>query len=272
MTGRIRKHYDLIVGLGTMCSCSQALRAAELQLLSMPFDWVGGPGVLAKVRMMRDDFAGWLGSEGWTKLPDPPHATNSCWKDRWGFTPLHDFRIGVPFEDELPLVRTRYRRRIGRMNGIIDAAQRVLLVYIETPKYEKVAPGELDDARCVLNERWPDVCFEFLVLRYAEGVPFDRRTDESGNGWRFVSYDYRNRKEADWLADYAAIAKWLRREYSVTDYRTLEEREAWKGHSRKRAYAKYHVGNFLEYAFIKLQYKLYRHLRTRLERRGIAGI
>lgn len=267
-----RTQYDLIISLGTMCSCAQALRTAGLQFLSMPFDWVGGPGVLFKAQMMRDDFAGWWDAEGWTKMPDPPHSMNPWWKDKWGFTPGHDFHNGISFEEELPIIRARYRRRIDRMNRIIGASHRVLLVYIETPRYDVVEPGECARARKALNERWPNVSFEFLVLKHEEGVAFDRRREERGDCWRIVAYDYRNYREEGWFADCHEVAKWLRKDYSVADYRTDEERKAWKTRPKKDEYARYNVHNVFEYLYVKIQFKIFKHLRTRLERRGVVGV
>ena len=267
-----RKCYDLVIGLGTMCSCSQALRTASLQLLSMPFDWVGGPGLVFKAKMMRDGFAGWWDAEGWTKLPDPPHSMNPRWRDKWGFTPIHDFHNGISFEEELPIIRARYRKRVDRLNRLIGAASSVLILYVETPDFEKTAPGDADAARRALNERWPQIRFDFLILKYEEGRSFRERMDEQRDGQRIVTYDYRNYKEETWTADFVRIARWLKRDYCVPDYRTLEEKKAWKTKPRQDEYARYNVHNVFEYLLVKFQFKIFKHLRKRLERRGVVGV
>lgn len=267
-----RLHYDVVIGLGTMCSCSQALREAKLQLLSLPFDWVGGPGIPFKARMMRDDFAGWWSDDGWKKLPEPPHSTNSWWEDKWGFTPLHDFHNLRTFEEQLPDVRARYRRRIDRLNALLDAAKRVLLVYVEAPRYARAEPGNPEEARKILQERWPQVQFDFLILKYVEGVSFADRRETLADGVRTVAYDYRDRGEKEWLADFVAIARWLRAEYAVVDYRTAAEKKAWKARPKQDEYRRYNVRNAFEYVWVKLQFKIYKHLRKRLEKRGVYGI
>ena len=265
----MKRKYDVVFGMGAACSCSQALREAGLQLASFPFDWVGGPGACFKAQMMVDDFAGWFGPETFTRLEPPKFSTAAWYRDKFGFTPIHDFHADVPFDEELPKVREKYRRRIDRLARLLDAAKRALVVYIESDGFETASVEDAARVRETLAGRWPGVAFDVLLMKYREGVPFSRRIDESGDGWRLVQYDFKDRGEEEWRVDWRQVARWMKGEYEVADYRTADEKSQWKRLSRKQKYAEFKAANWWDYTVTKVQYKMYKHLRTRLDRKGV---
>ena len=63
------KNYDFVFGLGRACACTQSLRSAGLQLLSLPWDWITyqltpqGPDLLLRVDLIASGFAGWFEEE-----------------------------------------------------------------------------------------------------------------------------------------------------------------------------------------------------------------
>ena len=63
------KKYDFIFGIGRACACSQSLRKAGLQLLSLPWDWLAttptpdGPDLDMRLKIMESGFADWLREE-----------------------------------------------------------------------------------------------------------------------------------------------------------------------------------------------------------------
>ena len=265
----MKKKYDMIFSMGAACSCSQALREAGLQFASFPFDWVVGPGICFRAQMIADDFPGWLEPETFIRVETPKFSTSVWYRDKFGFSLIHDFHVGVPFDEELPLVRAKYRRRIDRLSRLLDSANRALVVYIESGGAASASADDAVKVRETLARRWPCVDFDVLLVKYREGVPFSRRSDETGEGWRFVQYDFKDRREDEWRVDWRQVARWLRKEYEVVDYRTAEEKAQWKSRARKREYAEFKATNWWGYAVTKIQYKIYKHLRKRLLRKGI---
>ena len=261
--------YDVIFGMGYACSCTQALREAGLQHASFPFDWVGGRGIRFKAQLMADDFPKWFEPGTLTRMPDQKFSFHAFYRDIYDFTPIHDFSANVPLEEELPKVHAKYRRRIDRLARLLDGAKRVLVVYIETLTSAKSDPADIPEVRSTLARRWPNVKFEFLLLRFGEGVPFAERAEETGDGWRLVTYDYKDRKEEEWRADWHQIGHWLKTQYAVVDYRTEAEREAWRQSRRHADWARYHATSWTDYLMTKMRYKIYKHLRTVLSRKGV---
>ena len=263
------KKYDVIFGMGAACSCSQALREAGLQFASFPFDWAGGHGICFKAQLMVDDFPGWFEPGTLTRIQESKFSTCAWYRDKFGFTPLHDFPIDVPLEERLPVVRAKYRRRVDRLARLIDSARRVLVVYVESDGFERATAEDAVKMRETLARRWPGVAFDALIMKYREGVPFSRRLDESGDGWRIVQYDFKDRNEEEWRVDWRQVARWMKGEYEVVDYRTADEKAKWKMRSRQQKYAGFKATNWWGYVVTKIQYKIYKHLRTRLDRKGV---
>lgn len=259
--------YDFVLGLGTTCLCSQALRAANLQLTSFPFDWVGGRELSVKARHMVEGFPGWF-EPGTLTLIDSPCKTalTTAWSDTLGYTPVHDFHRGIPLEEELPKVRAKYRRRIARMERLLNQSRRVLLVCVDMPNYPVSTPEEAVKARQVLQERWPKTEFDFLFFKNGKSPTVDA---PSTDGIRIVTLPYLS-GEANTATDgVEVIAAWLRDRMRVRDYRTSDERRTWKQKVRQRKYGEYNAKSFWGYCLTRWQYKIYRSLHKRLSRKGV---
>ena len=69
------KTYDFVFGLGRACACTQTLRKAGLQHLSLPWDWIAvdynptEPDLLERVNIIRTDFKDWFNQESATTCP-----------------------------------------------------------------------------------------------------------------------------------------------------------------------------------------------------------
>lgn len=63
------RKYDFIFGIGRACACSQSLRRAGLQLLSLPWDWLAinpkpeGSDLHIRLHIMENGFSDWLNKE-----------------------------------------------------------------------------------------------------------------------------------------------------------------------------------------------------------------
>lgn len=262
------RNYDLILGMGMDCRCSQTMRAAGLQFLSFPFDWLRGPSLPERAHHMVDDFPHWLNPET-LKPVDSPHTTalTTIWTDCFGYTFVHDFHRSVPMDEELPKVRAKYRRRIERMKRLIGASSRVLLVCVEMPGFPTVAEEHPGEVRRILRTKWPDVQFDFLIIRNCEdGAVAD---EDRPDGIRMVRRNYLRTGGTAPAADVDGLAAWLKGEYSVRDYRTPAERRDRRRKARLTKYAEFNATGFWDYFRLRLQYKLYRHLHKRLVRKGV---
>jgi len=264
--------YDLAFSVGATCRCSMALREGGLQYCSFPFDWTGGPTVCQKVELLCRDFKGWMLRENFVKVCESRYGHGVYWRDdALGYHFAHEFNDLAPIDEQLPAVRERLMRRGRRLRAMLAKAKRALVVFVETPDFGPETPESLLKARELLMVRWPNVMFDMLLVRHAEGVPLKKFQDEESDGVRMVQFDFRDRREKDgnWMADQKLIGKWLKAEYAVADYRTEEERRKWSELRRAQKFARYAATGWLDYFVTKYRYKLYVHLRKKLDPRGI---
>lgn len=267
----MKAKYDLIFSVGSSCGCSQALRHAGLQHISLPFDWVGGRCLRDKAELLRENFAGWFDRDTFELVTVPRFGRETYWRDKWGFVPIHDLNTSVPLERQLPLVQKKYRRRTSRLFRLLSASRKVLAVNLDDPLF---LPAGEEDARClreVLSQKWPETEFDILLLKQERGRALANRKESAGNGLRIVTFDcLRYDEQPQGVLDYRAIGDWLAAEYDVVDYRTPEERKQAKRKRRAAEYAKMGAASFGGYCWNKAQYKLYKHLKKKLEKKGLA--
>jgi len=267
----MRQKYDLIFPIGASCGCSQALRHAGLQHISLPFDWTAGRDLSTRADRIREEFAGWFERDTFELVTVPKFGHDTYWRDKWGFVPLHDLNTSQPLESQLPAVRAKYERRIRRLFRLIAGSRRVLAVHLDDPLF---VPANADDARHVhdvLSAKWPGTEFDVLVLKNERGRALADRQETSGEGWRIVTFDcLRYDEQPQGVLDYRKVGDWLATEYDVIDYRTPEERRQASRKRRAAAYAKMGAASFWGYCWNKAQYKLYKHLKKDLARRGVA--
>lgn len=263
MTGVMsRIRYDLVFGLGFACSCSESLRAAKLQLLSFPYDWiVPTPGVdyghelLNRIREIEDEFRQWL-------LPDDlefAHGNEETGKDvyvsrRLKYTFNHDFPQGVPYDEMLPSVRAKYRRRAERLIGLLRTSRRVLIVRIDRPDL----PVATEIADCqetvrALERKFQGTRFDFLQVSCEAGAAglHEETFGDRVTRWRL---DYRDLRPGieNWRVDIPQMGRLLRARFAVRDYRTREERKAFDSARRAKRYAKLGAHGFLDYQLRRL--------------------
>jgi len=267
----MKQKYDLIFSAGSSCACSQALRHAGLQHISLPFDWAGGRCLRDKADRLQEDFAGWFERDTFELVTVPKFGRTTYWRDKWGFVPIHDLNTSQPLEQQLPAVQEKYRRRIRRLYRLLSASHRVLVVNLDDPLF---LPGTEEDARRlrdVLSQKWPNAQFDVLLVKDERGRALADRKDSADGGLRVVTFDcLRFDEQPQGVLDYRKVGDWLASEYDVVDYRTPEERKQAKRKRRMAEYAKMGAKSFWGYHWNKVQYKLYKHLKKDLERRGVA--
>ena len=172
-----KKRYDLIFSIGEACSCSQSLRKAKMQRASYPLDWVFGSDFLGRIHLLVSGFDRYIEK---ADLEDTHsnngdqanlcHVYHNAHNDM-GFN--HDFLEGVPFDEAYSAVRQKYDRRIARLYANIDAAPRVLVVFIEKPDTLSNASNEdILNGFKQLKEKYPVKTIDLLYFSlYQNMVP-----------------------------------------------------------------------------------------------------
>lgn len=242
----MRKTYNLVLALGEACSATETLREAGLQHLSFPYDWLATAEVdterakhdfVTRAVTVANRFPDWIGKENLSFVASTPQNGKDVYLDkRLGLIFNHDFLSGVPFDEMFEKVNARYRKRITRLLELLADAKRVLLVRVERPADKLLTPMPVSiedcrEARRVLSEAYPNATFDVLLFA------FDRGRDEKNMiveeiepGLRRIAFDYHN--YAPGFLEYAVrvdkTAAILKRYASVVDYRTDDEKAAYR--------------------------------------------
>ena len=265
----MQAEYDFVFSLGAACSCSQSLRLAGLQFASFPFDWLYGGSITTRVEGLLTGFDGWFDAAQLVKHEIPWKFEHEAYRHlKTGIVYKHDFDWNRPVAETAGAVREKYARRLKRLEEHLAASRRVLAVWIATPTTAAPADDELIACRARLAARWPGAGIELLALACERGRAFaDRVVRDAAPGVRVVSFDYFDGR--DEFIDNEKMAAFLKSALAAADYRTPEERRAWPAKQRALRYAQYGATNFWGYFVNKAHYRLYRHLKRWLARRGL---
>ena len=243
-----RLQYDLILPFGIACSCSQSLRRAGLQHLSLPFDWIGRQkneafweaDASSRAAFIRNGFANFLDLEDFDYHGDHTNGKAKYLNRRTGFIFLHDFPAGVPIADSIAAIREKYARRISRLYQLLDASKRILLCRLDRPDLGAFTTlEECRAARRILAERCPAATIDVVLLQCDPSVPFaEHELVRVEDGVFRLAFDYRDTAPtADpKIPDLKMTAAALAAHFTVRDYRTAEEKRA---HARKKQLAKW---------------------------------
>ena len=266
------ERFDFVFSLGAACSGTETLRAAGLQYASFPFDWLLGPGPADRVKMMAGEFSGWMDSaEDFEEISNPDAFRHAPWRNRrTGYSYMHDFDQGVPLAEQLPAVREKYARRIDRLLKLVRRSRRVLVVWTGDPRDGiRLSEGEIGACLEMLRTKFPGVEFRMFVFECVSGIPHsDPEVSCSSESVR-VAFDYRVPDAGnDWAIRQELLLPYLAR-YSVADYRTPELRRAHARAERARDRERFPSKTYAGYLMTKFMFKLYKHLKKTLERRGV---
>ena len=128
------KKYDLIFSLGEACSCTQSLRDASLQIFSYPYDWLYGSDFRGRVNILLDDFKRFIDKDDLKYSHGERSIKCNAYKNFFNdITFNHDFLASIDFDKMYGLVKTKYDRRIRRLLFQMEKANKILIVYLETP-------------------------------------------------------------------------------------------------------------------------------------------
>lgn len=268
------ERYDFTFSLGFGCGVTQSLRAAGLQFASYPLDWTAAPSVGASARLVAAGFDRWLEPED-LRLVDVRHGVGFCtriYKNvRTGFGFTHEFSDFERFKTSYPKVKAMYERRIGRFLGRMRAARRILAVYAELPIRPRPPVAELEAARKVLKDAFPQAEID-LVCFFVEPGQREPAVAKPLDGLTVVGLDYRKFDDGKvtHFIETDKMTSWLRRNFSVSVQPDREDpsrhgkhsvcSDAWRWGKEK---------SWLRRWINKNVYKLYRHLEMVLLKRGM---
>ena len=227
-----RTRYDLAVPMGRACSCTQTLRRAGLQYLSLPMDWIvrpsdSGPDIRLRADSICDGFHKRFEPEDFEPIETLPiHAHNRYLNRHTGVAYLHDFPKDIPFAEAFPKVKEKYERRYARLLRLIGESRRVLLVLVDRPDVHFATPDEdCRYARRRMQERFPHARFDFVHFSYVPDLPYWDLRERTVDGFTDVAFDYRDYTPGEMLdsVDLNMTARYMRTRFTVRDYRSKEE-------------------------------------------------
>lgn len=208
-----KQYYDFIFGMGEACSCTQTLRAAKLQFASYPFDWLFGGNFVTRAGLLVSDFASFLEYTDLTATgKDNKDTQNLCeiyYNKKTQLYLNHDFPQSVPLEQSFPSVQKKYRRRCERLLRNIEAAQKILIVYLETPEtgHRVFDEGHILQGAKMIQNKWPGKEIHFLYFRHAHGP---KQTLRLSPEIVKITADYKqNHPTLDYLVKEKLLVKYL---------------------------------------------------------------
>ena len=207
--------YDAVLSLGQWCATAIILRKLGLRSASGPFDWLLGRDMRMGryVDLMVGGFAGFLLRENLRKVREDPNEGTEVYVDsQQGWEVRHDFRMGVPFEENYARCMERFGRRIRRFLGTLRSGGRVMLVHW------------LGEGRCRRDEvvadmrrlraAFPETTIDLLVLETepsADGVAYE----EPETGVLFAIGDFYGQGRHDAVTGNERLAKSVLRRIRV---------------------------------------------------------
>ena len=249
-----------------------ALRAAGLQFASLPFDWIGAPGIVAGAKMIASDFEGWL-ERGDLVLHDVRRGSfnNHIYRNtRTGYGFPHDFSSFYTFDEIFPKIAEKYARRIRRLRELLGRARKVLLVYVERPIWPRGPDADLLETRLILEGKFPGLSIDIIYF-HEDPACGEPRRETVAEGITAVACDYRefDHGEVSHTVDIRPLAAYLKSAVTVTDARTEEERRSYAEGKRKARRGKWGTGNALRRKLNEIEFRIFRHLERDLIEKGV---
>lgn len=170
--------YDCIFSVGQWCATATYLTKYSLRGCSGPFDWFLAHHVpfATYVDVICRDFDGFMTAD--TICPDPDTPGRYV-ETTSKMVSMHDFRAGVPFAEELPVVEAKFLRRAARFRVMLARSQRVLFV-----RCVQAQEADIDDL-CLglsrLRAKFPRKTIDLVVLQHdAKAVAITTESPMSG--------------------------------------------------------------------------------------------
>ena len=266
------KAYDFCFGCGFSCGVTQALRAANLQFASLPFDWTATPSVLRAAQMVASGFDGWL-ERGDLELVDVRHSginKRIYFNRRTGFGFVHDFSLFMTEDEAFAFESDKYARRVARLDKSIRAAKKVLVVAAECPILPRMTDASLAESKRIFEAKYPGTSFDILYFYPEDGRTSASVVSEAG-GVTVVACEYRK-----WLdgeihheIDNSQMVDFLKANVTAADPRSEEEKAKYAADWKKQDAARWKGRNLFETFVNRTAFRRYRRLEKFLMKRGL---
>lgn len=235
-----KKKYDFIFGIGEACSCSSTLRSSNLQIKSLPFDWIFGSSFLGRVNMIMNNFENFIRAEDLEYTGDNGITAHLCdiYKNNYnGLIFNHDFLHGSKLEETIEEVTAKYKRRAARLYQQANSASSILVVWIDSPGANWVMKNNADfvDGHKLLAQKFPDAKVDLLVFAYEQGLNFKNcKYERLNENIEKYTFDYqkkyhKNKPLPDYVVDEKMLAKFLKK-YELN----LTIKEKWDNYFYKK--------------------------------------
>ena len=266
------REYDFCFSCGYSCGVTQALRSANLQFASLPFDWTATPSLLKAARMMSSGFAHWMDRDD-LELVDVRHSginKRVYFNRRTGFAFVHDFSLFQTADEAFEFESRKYARRIQRLDELARSSKRALAVAVEWPILPRMTDESLAESKRIMEETYPGTSFDILYF-----YPEDGRTAASvvseGGGVTVAACEYRKRLGGEFHheIDNSQIAAFLSGNVSARDPRSDEERAKYAADWKKQDAARWKGRNFIETFVNRAAFRRYRRLEKFLMKKGL---
>ncbi len=269
------KTYDLAFGCGFTCGLTQALRAANLQFASLPFDWTATPSFPKAARMVATDFAHWMDRDD-LELIDVKHSginKRIYANRRTGFGFVHDFSLFMEPDVAFAKESAKYARRCERLMKLLSSSRRVLAANVEWPILPSLTAETLAETKRMFETRYKNAQFDLLYFHAVDGAT-EARVEYEENGITVVGCEYRKRLPDGTLhheIDNSQITAYLKANVSVPDPRSESEKAKYAAEWKKQDAARWHGANAFETIVNRTAFRWYRKLERFLVKKGLAA-
>lgn len=267
------REYDFAFGCGFSCGVTQALREANLQFASLPFDWTATPSFPKAARMAATDFAHWMDRED-LELVDVRHSgvnKRIYANRRTGFGFVHDFSLFLEPDVAYAAESAKYARRIDRLQKSLSAARRVLAVCAECPMLPPLRAETLAETKRMFETRFRNATFDLVYFHAVDGAA-EACVESDGGGIAVVGCEYRKYLPGGVLhheIDNSQIVAYLKANVSVPDPRSEAEKAKYAAEWRRQDAARWHGGNAFETFANRTAFRMYRKLEKFLSKKAL---
>ena len=267
------KTYDFCFGCGFSCGVTQALRAANLQFASLPFDWTATPSFLKAAQMVAGEFAHWMDRADLDLVDIHYRGMNKrvYANRRTGFGFVHDFSLFLSEDEAYRFETEKYRRRAQRLDAELRRARRVLAVCVEWPFLPRLTDATLAETRRTFAAKYPDTAFDLLYFHVADGARA-AAVESAADGVTVVGCEYRKflpDGELHHEIDNAQIADFLKANVAMPDPRTAEAKAKYAADWKRQDAARWKGHGPVETIVNRTAFRLYRKLEKFLTRKGL---
>lgn len=157
--------FDFVFSLGENCAAAYYLQRLKIREMSCPFDWLCNASIKTRVTLLLNRFEGFLLKENLEKVEKHQgrELLNDDYHDiKTGFYFFHDFTRGISLNDDFPIVKEKYDRRIARLYKRLSVSSKVLLVWVNGEC--NVEENDFVDTINRLNKGFPNIEFYLLVI------------------------------------------------------------------------------------------------------------